>query len=371
MRRVCKTVMAWTAIVLLVVDPASAGRWACRSRCCTPCYQPCYVSCAPVSCASGRPELRVDGSEPFDLDASDGRGRRCWPAGPCTERPHAALATQRRRRSAAAKTGTDTGAHAGPNTRAETGPRTAPTPAPPPVPAPKPAPVPPPPAPKPAPAPKPVPPPAAQEEPTPEEDMPEEAPSKTPKTPPADDDLDDLFSDPDKGADAPPATPEPKAVAGPEKVTDDTDDLAAESDDDMPAAADDKNSVKPAGDDFDDLFEDEPKAGTKSAAAEPEAGNLADPTADDESMPAEESAKPLLASRWMSSRSCPTAARRPPQPSQKPTGRLQPKPPWPRCEFGPTTRAPSASVLGSSSCSTAKFVCRRSRGGSPRFPSTG
>ncbi len=104
--------------------------------------------------------------------------------------------------------------------------------------------------------------------------MPEE---KTPKAPAGDDDDDDLFGDSDKSSDTKPAPAKPAAI------TDDADDLAAEPADDMPAAADDKDSAKPAGDDFDDLFDDEPKAGAKSAAAQP--GSDDKPaTADDDLM---------------------------------------------------------------------------------------
>jgi hypothetical protein len=50
MQRLGKTILVWTVVLLMAVDPASAGRWR-ASRCCPPpcCYTPCYTSCCVVS----------------------------------------------------------------------------------------------------------------------------------------------------------------------------------------------------------------------------------------------------------------------------------------------------------------------------------
>ncbi len=44
MRRFVKTAVVWAAVMLLVIDPASACRWRAR-WCSAPCYQPCYQYC--------------------------------------------------------------------------------------------------------------------------------------------------------------------------------------------------------------------------------------------------------------------------------------------------------------------------------------
>ncbi len=108
------------------------------------------------------------------------------------------------------------------------------------------------------------------------EDTPTAPPAKGTKTPEKaksapDDDLDDLFSDPDKDAGAAPVEPAAKTAVAtniePAAGLDDSEDLATDTGDDMPAL-DEKDSAKPAGDEFDDLFEEESNPGAGSAAQE-------------------------------------------------------------------------------------------------------